>query len=43
LSPKAQPVEYRDAILAADYDFAIDQAGAASESRDDGGNGWIAG
>src|SRR5205814_7516355 len=39
----SQSVEYRDAIFAADHDFAVDQAGTASKSRYGGGNGWIAG
>jgi hypothetical protein len=38
LVPIAKPVEYWNPILATDYDFAIDQAGAAGESRDDGGD-----
>jgi hypothetical protein len=43
LAAVAQSVEYRDAIFAADHDFAVDQAGTASKSRYGGGNGWIAG
>jgi hypothetical protein len=34
LAAVAQSVEYRDAILAADHDLAVDQARAASERRD---------
>jgi hypothetical protein len=42
LAAVAQSIEYRDAIFAADHDFAVDQAGTASKSLYGGGNGWIA-
>jgi len=40
---RAQPVEYGNAIVAADYDLSVDETGATSENRDGSGNGWIAG
>jgi hypothetical protein len=42
LAAVAQPVEYGNAILAADHHLAIDQAGAAGERGDGGSYGRIA-
>jgi len=42
LAAVAQAVEYRDAILTADHDLAVDQARPARERDDRGGNRRIA-